>query len=138
MGLVLILVRCPGHTKVDDLAPRGPSLVWIEAIDLERLVVRRQLDVPFDYRVEGLRAGFEDFQTITENTSFVPKLRGYPMEGYRPPHVERLMIQNGTLNPDLTPNEATAQAQAWELRDPSPAERERWYRRNAASAKQRE
>ena len=67
------------------------------------------MDVEFDYFVNGLRRGYEDIRLIRENTSYVPEITdiGKPYgtqysEGHR-----RILVENGILNPDFTPNEVT-------------------------------
>ena len=52
----------------------------------------------------------------------MPEVRGVPYatqysEGHR-----RILVENGMLNPDFTPNEATAAVMGWTLRDPEPDE----------------
>jgi hypothetical protein len=37
-----------------------------------------------------------------------------------PEGLRRILVENGTLNADFTPNEATAARLGWELADPRP------------------
>lgn len=52
--------------------------------------------------------------------AYVPAVRGvlYGTQD-REPHRQNL-VENGILNPDFTPNEATAAMMGWTLRDPEP------------------
>lgn len=88
----------------------APALAWVESLDLEQLVLRASADVELHYVVHGIRRGFAGFETIRPNTSFVPELAGRPYGTQYPEAFRRILVQNGTLNADFTPNEATASA----------------------------
>ena len=76
----------------------------------------------FDYFVNGVRRGFADLELIRENYAYVPEVRGVPYgTQYREGH-RQILVENGILNPDFTPNEATAAMMGWTLRDPEPHE----------------
>ena len=48
---------------------RGPGAdLWVARKGLDRIVVRGAKDVAFDYFVQGVRAGYADFQTIRPRT----------------------------------------------------------------------
>lgn len=96
----------------------GPVLLWVESKDLDHVVVRGERDVAFDYFVNGVRRGFAGFETLRENQAFVPRERGVPFGTELPEGVRELLIQNGTLRADGTPNEATAHRLGWELEEP--------------------
>ena len=100
------------------LTPRGPVLLWVESVDLNTVVVRGNADVAFDYQVNGVRRGFSDHQTIRVNHAYVPEERGVPYGTQYPDDLRRILVENGILNADFTPNEVTAAALGWELREP--------------------
>jgi len=97
-----------------------PAALYVVSKDLDRIVVRGNVDVDFDYFVNGVRRGYGDFETMAENRFFVPTERGVPFGTQYPEAVRQILVENGTLNPDYTPNEATAAANGWTLRDPAP------------------
>jgi hypothetical protein len=97
--------------------PRGNATVWIESESRDLIVLRGTADVPVNYFVIGLRAGFEFHEVIQPNTHVIPTYRGEPYAAENTVEYQRILIQNGTLNNDLTPNEATALSLGWELRD---------------------
>jgi hypothetical protein len=68
--------------------------------------------------VTGTRLGHKGLQTIRENHSFVPEWRGIPFGSQYKPAYRELLVKNGILNPDFTPNEATAAKNGWILKDP--------------------
>ena len=97
-------------------------LLWVESRDLSRIVVRGEPDVEFDYFVNGVRRGFLETRTEHPNGSFVPTVRGVPFGSQYPPAIRELLVRNGILNPDFTPNETTAAQMGWKLRaEPSAA-----------------
>ena len=52
-----------------DGTARGPGAdLWIARKGVDRIVVRGAKDVAFDYFVQGVRAGYADFQTIRPRT----------------------------------------------------------------------
>jgi hypothetical protein len=105
------------------LTARGPDAgLWIESSDLDLIVVAGNGDVDFDYFINGVRRGFEDHEAIRVNNAFVPELRGMPYGSQFKPDHRQILVENGILNPDFTPNEATAQHMGWDLRDPTPEE----------------
>lgn len=96
----------------------SPARVWVEERSRERIVVRADLDTDFDYQVNGVRRGYADPPTILPNEFFKPTLRGVPYGLQYPEAVRRILVENGTLNADFTPNEATAARLGWELAEP--------------------
>jgi hypothetical protein len=106
------------------LTARGPNAgLWIESSDLNQIVVVGNGDVQFDYFVNGVRRGFADHESFRENNAYVPEVRGIPFgTQFRPGH-RQILVDNGILNPDFTPNERTAARMGWKLRDPRPEER---------------
>ncbi len=96
---------------------RGPAMLWVEEQGLDRIVVRGSADVDFAYMVNGVRRGFADHQVAHENAAFRPQFRDEPFGAELPPAVRQLLVDNGTLNPDFTPNEHTAARMGWTLVD---------------------
>ena len=100
-----------------------PAALYVVSKDLDQIVVRGSggsQSVDFDYFVNGVRRGYRDFEPMAENRFFVPKQRGVPFGTQYPDAVRQILVDNGTLNPDFTPNEATAAREGWVLRDPAP------------------
>ncbi|HET6201915.1 MAG TPA: hypothetical protein VFI25_03835 [Planctomycetota bacterium] len=101
------------------LTPVGaPAILWVERKDLGWIVVRGNADGEFDYFVNGVRRGFAGHQAIHENKGFVPEFRGVPYGTQYPEALRRILVENGTLNPDFTPNEETARRLGRTLQDP--------------------
>lgn len=104
------------------LTPVGArAVLWVESQDLGRIVVRGDADARFHYFVNGVRRGYAGFETVRGNAAYVPAVRGVPYGTQYPPAVRELLVQNGTLNPDFTPNEATALREGWTLAEPGTA-----------------
>ncbi len=104
------------------VTPLGRALpLAVESKGLERIVVIGAEDVEFDYFVNGVRRGFADLECIGENQAFVPEERDVPYGTQYPEALRRILVENGILNADFTPNEATAARLGWTLADPSEA-----------------
>ena len=91
------------------LTPVGaPARMWVESQDLEHVVVRSDIDVEFNYFVNGVRRGYEDLgeRLIVDNVSYLP-MDGNERFTQYPDSYRDILVQNGILNPDYTPNEAT-------------------------------
>ncbi len=97
----------------------GPALLWTEEESLQRIVVRGSADVRVHYTVHGVRRGYAAIETIRPNHAFVPQHRGVPWGTQHPDAIRRILVENGTLNPDFTPNEETASRMGWVLVDPA-------------------
>ncbi len=97
----------------------APANLWIESQSLRTIVVRADRDVNFHYFVNGVRRGFASYTPIRENVSFVPQELGQAFGTQYPAGLQAVLIANGILNPDGTPNEQTASEQGWDLRDVS-------------------
>ncbi|HKE01391.1 MAG TPA: hypothetical protein VKE69_10310 [Planctomycetota bacterium] len=97
------------------------AVLCVESSDLRRIVVRGSEDVEFSYFVNGVRRGFAKHEWSHTNTSFVPRERGVPFGTQYPEALRRILVENGILNADFTPNEETAARLGWDLRDPEPA-----------------
>jgi hypothetical protein len=112
------LVTEPDSLSATATPVGAPAVVWIESQSLERVIVRSNVDVTVNYVVNGTRRGFRGLETIRENTAFVPEYRGLPFGLQLRPEQRALLVRNGILNADFTPNEATARRLGWELKDP--------------------
>ncbi len=99
------------------VTPLSRAQVWVEEKGLDRIVIRGTADVEFDYFVNGLREGFDAYRPIGPNTHFRPGKRGEPYGEKLSAGLRRILRENGTLNRDNTPNEATAAALGWQLKD---------------------
>jgi hypothetical protein len=102
------------------LTSRGRAQVWVESVDLDRIVVASDADVAFDYFVNGVRRGFAGHEPVQPNRMFVPQRRDEPYGAALPPAVRQMLVDNGILNPDFTPNEVTAARMGWPLADAPP------------------
>ncbi|MCA8974914.1 MAG: hypothetical protein KDC98_09335 [Planctomycetes bacterium] len=97
----------------------GPASVWVESKSLQTVVVRSDRDVEFDYFVNGIRRGFEDFEPVAENVAFRPSVRGLPFGSNLPIGVRQILVMNGMLNADFTPNEIVTSSLGITLQDPT-------------------
>ena len=104
------------------LTPKGPALLWTEEESRERIQVRGSADVAFNYLVLGLRRGFEEHVAIRPNVDIRPLYRGIPAFETFSDSYRRILVDNGILNPDFTPNEAFAKERGWLLSDVPPDE----------------
>ncbi|HKD99813.1 MAG TPA: hypothetical protein VKE69_02290, partial [Planctomycetota bacterium] len=85
------------------LTPVGArAVLWAESRDLDRVVVRGDVDVEFDYVVNGVRRGYASVETIRVNSSFVPHERGVPFATQHPEAFRKILVENGILNADFT------------------------------------
>jgi hypothetical protein len=103
------------------------AILWVESQDLERIVVKGDVDVEFHYFVNGVRRGYRDVEIVADNSAYAPRYRGVPFGRNYPQEIQQILIDNGTLNPDLTPNEDTAAALGRTLEDLDPELVERWW-----------
>ena len=97
------------------LTKTSPGDVWLVRYDLEQIVIAGDADVEVHYLVNGVRRGFRSHEAIQENTVFVPHVRGEPFGEEFPAGMRAILVENGTLNADYTPNETTAAAHGWRL-----------------------
>jgi len=105
-------------------ALEGPGMIWVEHRDRERVVVRGNRDISFDWFVNGVRRGFAGLETIQENHAFKPEgmdLHSPAFSNFRPAY-RQLLVDNGILNADFTPNLETAARLGWKEADPRPDE----------------
>jgi hypothetical protein len=117
------IVELPEHfsmvTKSEGITVQvtamGPAKIWVENKNPERLVVRSDSDVEFDYFINGLRKGFENYEPIKENTHFVPRENSGVFAEKFPSGIVEILQQNSILNEDQQPNIETAKKMNWDL-----------------------
>ena len=97
-----------------------------------KITVRASEDCEFTYLVMGKRRGFETQQTVRENVDFRPTLLGVPFGQQYPKSYRDLLVENGILNTNYTPNVQTALKNGWKLREPTQVEFERAMHSEAA------
>ncbi len=101
------------------LTPFGNTRMWIEEVGRDRIVVAGSSDARFCYIVHGVREGYEEYEAYEENTDYYrPTIRGVPFGTQYPKALREVLVKNGILNPDFTPNEATAKRLGWKLMSP--------------------
>lgn len=91
-------------------------VVWSASRD--RIEVRGESDCEFFFVVQGVREGYQDDPVVVPNEAFRPTLRGVPFGAEYPKAFRDLLVRNGILNADYTPNEATADRFGWRLNAP--------------------
>lgn len=91
----------------------GPGQVWVESRSLDRIVVRSNRDVAFDYIVHGVRRAFRNFQPVVDGNEFMPRSPDEPMPAYLTEEAKKRLIANGTYNPDGTVNMQMAERLGW-------------------------
>lgn len=96
------------------LTPMGDARVWLESYDLDRVVIGGTGDVEVHYMVNGVRRGYADLETIRPNTAYVPRSPEAFGTQY-PQAIREMLVENGTLDPDYTPNRSTAARLGWDL-----------------------
>ena len=99
----------------------GPVSIWVESQSRDQIVVRGTNDISFNWFVNGVRRGFSQFETISENTSFIPgesEVFGEPVFPQFNSDYRRILVENGTLNADFTPNMETAARLGWIPKEP--------------------
>jgi len=111
------------------VTPTGiPAILYVAWQSRERIVVRGYPDCAFNYFVNGVRRGFASHQPYLENRFFKPDVRGIPYGSQYPEALRQLLVKNGILNPDYTPNEQTAARLGWQLKNPDEVRiEERWW-----------
>lgn len=96
------------------LTPMGNARVWVESYNLNRVVIGSTADIEVHYMVNGIRRGYGDLQTIERNVAYVPReTRAFGTQ--YPQAIRDMLVENGTLNPDYTPNLDTAARLGWRL-----------------------
>ena len=95
----------------------GPASVWLESYDLNHVVIAGSADIEVHYTVNGVRRGYADVPTIQDNSAYKPQFRNEPFGTQYPQEIRDILVANGILNADYTPNEATAARLGWILMD---------------------
>lgn len=96
------------------LTAMGNARVWVQSYDLDQVVIGGTADIEVHYMVNGVRRGYGDLETIVPNTAYVPRGRR-PFGTQYPQAIRDMLVENGILNPDYTPNELTASRMGWSL-----------------------
>lgn len=111
------------------LTPTGSlSVLYVAHQSRDKIVVKGLVDCTFNYFVNGVRRGFADHQAYVENRFFKPEVRGIAYGSQYPPALRRILVENGILNADFTPNEQTAARLGWKLKKPEEVRVEdRWW-----------
>ena len=109
----------PENITVQLTAIGSSARVWVENMTREEIVVRGTSDCRFCYTVNGVRAGFVEYKPFEDNVQiFQPRVRGVPYGQQFPEAYRKLLVANGILNADFTPNEVTARKLGWKLIEP--------------------
>lgn len=97
--------------------PTGSAAsIYCVSKSLDKIVFQGSADVDFDYMVNGVRAGFENYDAIQNNVAFVPRsaadrnLTHLTGETARRLKASRILNDDGTLNLD------TARKLGWDQR----------------------
>jgi hypothetical protein len=96
-------------TPIGDMAT-----VAVVSIGLDRIVVKGSRNVEFFYTVNGVRSTHRNLDPIAPGYEFVPRKAGAKMPAHLSDGQKRLLIQNGTYNPDGTVNMETAKRLGWD------------------------
>jgi hypothetical protein len=91
-------------------------------IGKDSIEVRGTEDCEFAYLVVGVRRAFESHKAIAQNEAFRPEVAGIPFGAHYPKAYRDMLVANGILNQDYTPNLVTASRNGWVLREPTPDE----------------
>jgi hypothetical protein len=75
--------------------------------------VKASRNVEFFYLVQGVRKGYDGFESVMEDPFFLPRSAGYRMPGALSAEARRKLIANGTYNADGTVNMETAKRLGW-------------------------
>jgi hypothetical protein len=95
------------------ITPIGaPAVIYVVTKDLDRIVVRSDRDVKFDYLVQGVRQTFKDWQVIVAG-GYMPESPEQRLPAYFSEEQKKRLIANGTYNADGTVNMATAERVGW-------------------------
>ncbi|HEX5051938.1 MAG TPA: hypothetical protein VFZ65_09215 [Planctomycetota bacterium] len=111
---------------------RSFSRLAVWNVGSNEIEVRGTEDCEFSYLVVGLRRGFEHHESFADNHAFRPKVAGIPFGTQYARSYRDLLVENGILNADYTPNLQTAARLGWPLREATPDEIERACREELA------
>jgi hypothetical protein len=98
------------------VTPRDLALLAVPVKTRDRIVVVGDRDVEFDYFVNGVRRGFADYTPFAQNLMIRPEVIGLEFGRQLPQAWRDLLVQNGILDEDYTPNLKTAARLGWPLR----------------------
>jgi hypothetical protein len=104
------------------VTPRQLALLAVPVKSRERIVVVGDRDVEFDYLVNGVRRGYAGYRPYAQNLMIRPEVIGLQFGRQYPRAWRDILVQNGILYPDYTPNLDTAARLGWELRYPTAEE----------------
>ena len=104
------------------VTPRDLAVLAVPVKTRDRIVVVGDRDVEFDYFVNGVRRGFAEYTPFAQNLMIRPEVVGLEFGRQYPKAWRELLVQNGILYPDYTPNLDTAARLGWELRYPTAEE----------------
>ena len=107
---VFRLASIEERLTVQVTAVGAPAQLWIESKNLDMIVVRSDADVEFDYFVNGVRRGYSeltDEDLIQDNFAYWPMEADKPFATQYPDEYRQILVENGLLNPDFTPNVQT-------------------------------
>lgn len=119
------LVSTADDITVQTTGVGAPAAIWVESYDLDEIVVRASVDIELHYVVNSVRRGFTQPRIVAENSAYVPEVRGREAFTELPDDLRRILVANGILNADFTPNEATAAQMGWTLLSPEEADAQR-------------
>jgi len=106
----------------------GPSVLFVPVKSRDRIVVKGSEDCTFDYFVNGVRRGFAEYEPFMPNSAYRPEIKGVPFGTQYPKALRDILVKNGILNADYTPNEATAARLGWKLKERGDVPvKERWW-----------
>ncbi len=108
------LVSSANGITVVATAVGSPASLTVMKKGLDRIVVQGSSDVDFDFMVNGVRAGFEDHQTIQPNKYYIPRSATDDMARHMAAGTVTLLKANGTLNADGSINLETARRLGWD------------------------
>jgi hypothetical protein len=91
----------------------APPTMYVASKDLQRIEVRSEKDLDFDYLVQGVRRAFKGFEPVANGMEFAPRSPEDRMPLYLTDEARRRLIANGTYNPDGTVNMQTAERVGW-------------------------
>ncbi len=101
------------------VTPRDLALLAVPVKSRDRIVVSGDRDVEFDYFVNGVRRGFAGYTPFSQNLMLRPEVIGLQFGRQYPQAWRDLLVQNGILYEDYTPNLETAARLGWPLRYPT-------------------
>lgn len=97
--------------------PTGSAAsIYCMSKSLDKIVFQGSADVDFDYMVNGVRAGYENYTPIQNNVAFVPRSGSDTLLSRLPPEAVRRLKADGILNDDGTLNLDTAHRLGWDQR----------------------